>query len=250
MQRQKNRSKLKKYGVPVQFLGWCPPFLGPVARQFLGWSPGGLCPHLCSSREFAPRETAHRVSLWCFPCRRPLSRKVHGVNAIGAPAESHAPLRRAGGCMPSTWCLSPGEHVSDETAHSPSLSQRVPALGQHCVRRFAVASNTARVAWVNGSSAVRTRACPHATGNGATVGRARGGLSTPSNQWILPVFGKILGDSEATLRSDPCNNTWFHGPPLVSSQGVVSPPLPNGCGRELHGPHLYRDQRDNICGTS
>ena len=38
--------------------------------------------------------------------------------------------------------------------------------------------------------------------------------------------------------------------PLVSSQGVVSPPLPNGCGRELHGPHLYRDQRDSICCTS
>ena len=78
----------------------------------------------------------------------PLSRKVHGVNAIGAPAESHALLRRAGGvsrrtirCMPSTWCQSPGEHVSDETAHTPSLSQRVPAVLQRCVRRFAVASN-------------------------------------------------------------------------------------------------------------
>ena len=29
---------------------------------------------------------------------------------------------------------------------------------------------------------------------------------------------------------------------LVSSQGVASPPLSNGCGRELNGPSLYRDQ--------
>ena len=43
--------------------------------------------------------------------------------------------------MPSIWCQSPGEHVSDETAHAPSLSQRVPAVLQHCVTRFAVASN-------------------------------------------------------------------------------------------------------------
>ena len=28
----------------------------------------------------------------------------------------------------------------------------------------------------------------------------------------------------------------------MSSQGAASPPLPNGCGRELNGPSLYRDQ--------
>ena len=30
--------------------------------------------------------------------------------------------------------------------------------------------------------------------------------------------------------------------PLVSPQGVVSPPLLKGCGQELHGLQLYRDQ--------
>ena len=29
---------------------------------------------------------------------------------------------------------------------------------------------------------------------------------------------------------------------LVSSQGATSPPLLNGCGRELNGPSLYKDQ--------
>ena len=28
----------------------------------------------------------------------------------------------------------------------------------------------------------------------------------------------------------------------MSSQGATSPPLPNGCGQELNGPSLYRDQ--------
>ena len=36
---ERDRSKLKRNEVPVQFLGWCPPVLGPVARQSLGWSP-------------------------------------------------------------------------------------------------------------------------------------------------------------------------------------------------------------------
>ena len=29
----------------------------------------------------------------------------------------------------------------------------------------------------------------------------------------------------------------------MSSQGAASPPLPNGCGRELNGPSLYREKR-------
>ena len=168
-----------------------PPVLGLVARR-----GGGAASFsgVCSTGDGAP-------SLTLVPSLRqtPLSRKVHGVNAIGAPTESHAPRRRAGGvshrtirCMPSTWCQSPGEHVSDETAHTSSLSQRVPAVLQHCVRRFAVASNAALVAWINGSSAVRTpvsdpleraRVHAYATGNGATVGPARVGLSAPSNHW-------------------------------------------------------------------
>ena len=33
---------------------------------------------------------------------------------------------------------------------------------------------------------------------------------------------------------------------LVSSQGATSPPLPNGCGRELNGPSLYRDRKGKV----
>ena len=42
MHRQKSHSKLKSTAAPVQCWGWCPPFLGTVARQFWGWSPGGV----------------------------------------------------------------------------------------------------------------------------------------------------------------------------------------------------------------
>ena len=37
---------------------------------------------------------------------------------------------------------------------------------------------------------------------------------------------------------------------LVSSQGVSSPPLPNGCGQELNGPSLYRDQKGKMSGVT
>ena len=36
---------------------------------------------------------------------------------------------------------------------------------------------------------------------------------------------------------------------LVSSQGASSPPLPNGCGRELNGPSLCRDQKGKVSGV-
>ena len=151
--RQKNsrdRSRLKSSAVPVQFLGWCPPTVGTVARQFWGWSPCGRCPHACSSsrlrteshsRAFLPRQqascltadaTSHEVPgglrLW-FSSRVARSRRQDGVS------------RKTIRCTPSVWCQSPGEHVSDETAHTPSLGQRDLAVLQHCVRRFAVASN-------------------------------------------------------------------------------------------------------------
>ena len=123
----------------------------------------------------------------------------------------------------------------------------------------------ARVAWITGSNAVRTpvsdpleRAPVHAyaAGTGATVGPARVGPSAPSNHWIpqcLVRFGETL---KATLKKPPCNNTWWlklnnsSWSSLVSSQGATSPPLPNGFGRGLHGPHLYRDQRDSIWCTA
>ena len=72
--------------------------------------------HWCSSR----------VARSAAACRRGLShdRPLHAEHLVSV-----------------TWCQSPGEHVSDETAHAPSLSQRDPAVLQHCVRRFAVASN-------------------------------------------------------------------------------------------------------------
>ena len=164
----------------------------------------------------------------------PMSRKVHGVNAIGAPAESHAPLRGAGGVsrrtirrVPSTWCQSPGEHVSGETAHAPSLSQRVQAVLQHCVRRFAVASNAEH------GSGLTECSIP-----GATTRDHR-------SRCLVALFA-------TTLETTHCNNTWWlklkdnSWSPFVSSQGVVSPPLPNGCGRELHGLQLYKDQSDSI----
>ena len=36
---------------------------------------------------------------------------------------------------------------------------------------------------------------------------------------------------------------------LVSSQGATSLPLPNGCGQELIGPSLYRDQKGKMSGV-
>ena len=40
-----SKSRLKSTtAAPVQCWGWCPPFLGPVARQFWGWSSCGWCP--------------------------------------------------------------------------------------------------------------------------------------------------------------------------------------------------------------
>ena len=36
---------------------------------------------------------------------------------------------------------------------------------------------------------------------------------------------------------------WFGTPTLGSSQGVASPPLPNGCGRQLHGPETKQGQK-------
>ena len=100
------------------------------ARRFLGRSPA-------SSGVGRP---AGGARTFCSSFREIAPRKVHGVNAIGAEVESHAPLRHAGRVsrmtirrMQSNWCQTPGEHVSDETAHTPSLSQRDLAVLQHCV---------------------------------------------------------------------------------------------------------------------
>ena len=114
------------------------------ARRFLGRSPAssGVGRPAGGARTFCSsfREIAQSLTLVPSLLQIPLSRKVHGVNAIGAEVESHAPLRHAGRVsritirrMQSTWCQTPGEHVSDETAHTPSLSQRDPAVLQHCV---------------------------------------------------------------------------------------------------------------------
>ena len=50
-------------------------------------------------------------------------------------------------------------------------------------------------------------------------------------------------------KKPPCNSTWWqefkNGSPkssLVSLRGVTSPSLPLGCGRELNGLPLYREQ--------
>ena len=54
--------------------------------------PAGGARTFCSSF----RETAQSLTLVPSLLQIPLSRKVHGVNAIGAEVESHAPLRHAG----------------------------------------------------------------------------------------------------------------------------------------------------------
>ena len=37
---------------------------------------------------------------------------------------------------------------------------------------------------------------------------------------------------------------------LVSSQGVASPPLPNGCGRQLQGPHTVQGPARRTCSQA
>ena len=78
-------------------------------RQFWDWSPGGGVPALFSLLGAGTQSLTLAHSLLQIP----LSSKVHGVNAIGAPAESHAPLRHAGWVsrqsrtirrVVSTWC--------------------------------------------------------------------------------------------------------------------------------------------------
>ena len=59
---------------------------------------------------------------------------------------------------------------------------------------------------------------------------------------VVPAAGEH--NAWGTIKRHPA--TYLnHGPmsSLVSSQGATSPPLPNGCGRELIGPSLYRDQK-------
>ena len=70
------------------------------ARRFLGRSPAssGVGRPAGGARTFCSsfREIAHSLTLVPSLLQIPLSRKVHGVNAIGAGVESHAPLRHAG----------------------------------------------------------------------------------------------------------------------------------------------------------
>ena len=52
--------------------------------------------------------------------------------------------------------------------------------------------------------------------------------------------GTVKRHPATHLKCGPCSC-------LGSSQGVASPPLPNGCARQLHGPKLHRDnRRDSI----
>ena len=84
---------------------------------------------------------------------------------------------------------------------------------QHCIRRFAVASNAehgshgSTVATLSGLQLATLSSVPVSTlvpsGNGATVGPARVVPSAPSNHWIPPVFGKVCGD----LKSDNLKTT-------------------------------------------
>ena len=65
---------------------------------------------------------------------------------------------------------------------------------------------------------------------------------------VVPAAGEH--NAWGTIKRHPA--TYLnHGPrsSLVSSQGATSPPLPNGCGRELIGPSLYRDQKGKASGV-
>ena len=201
------------------FMGWCPPFLGPVARQFLGWSPRNPAP---LHGGLAPRETTHRVSLWCLPCRRLLCRARFMASTPLVLQQSRT-LR----CGVQAGVSRRTRAVSDETAHAPSLSQRVPAVLQHCVQTLCCG--------------VERRARLHSTECSIPGARTR-------DHWSH--CGSSLHFSQRHLRTTHCKQylvsgvkKTVHGPLLVSSQGVVSPPLPNGCGWELHGLQLYRDQK-------
>ena len=159
-----------------------------------------------------------------FPVLQEIPRRTRFLAscAFGALAESHAPLRREDGVSrrtirrtPSTWCLSPGEHVSDETAHTPSLSQRDPAVLQHRVRRFAVASDAEQLLHLTERSipGAWTRDCKVILG----PWRSRYlGLCPPRRETLDTFKATLQQNWWATSK----NSSWS---PFVSSQGVVSP---------------------------
>ena len=131
--------------------------------------------------------------------------------------------------------VSPGEHVSDETAHTPSLSQRVPAVLQHCVSRFAVRSHAEQ-------SPISWRAPFLEPGPVTNRGSLLHVFATTLAGACLPASSPQL--VEATLQQHVVARDQKCSPhsSLGSSQGVTSPPISNGCGRELRRLQLYRDQ--------
>ena len=141
----------------------------------------------------------------------PLSCKVHGVNAIGAEVESHAPLRHAGRVsritirrMQSTWCQTPGEHVSDETAHTPSLSQRgpgsAPALrltlccGVERRAQLLLTERSVPGAWTRGRRSHRESGCVCGTWDFAHPGARR--LTLKNHPATILGGGKLNGQSK------------------------------------------------------
>ena len=124
--------------------------------------------------------------------------------------------------------------VSDETAQTPSLSQRVPATQ-------GTTANTAGCA-LPGSRLPVLPGAPRPTlhfRNGVIEYVLLQTTQTPSLSQRVPA---------TQIKNPPCNNTWW----TEIKRTVQSPPLclrrecrhrlPNGCGRELIGLSLHRDQ--------
>ena len=129
----------------------------------------------------------------------------------------------------------PTRAVSDETAQTRPLSQRVPTTQN-------TTPNTADCALPGSRLPVLPAAPPPALHlrNGVSEHVLLQTAQTPSSSQRVPATqvkrhpatrggGKLNGQSKVL----PCVFT-----------GSVSPTPPNGCGRELSGPSLYREQRE------
>ena len=88
------------------------------------------------------------------------------------------------------------------------------------------------------------------SGSGATVGPARVGPSTPSNDWIPPVFGEVWGD----LKSDTLHTAYLtgtEGARRTSQPGAVTSRPGGALSRKAKGQHLmYRPLVESQTGNT
>ena len=130
-----------------------------------------------------PTEQTQKRATASIPTCAPTSRRSRQPTDLGQRVEQVATYHHG------------LQHVTEQ-----DKVKKILPKGDTCKR--AVPWVGARVAWINGSNAVRTpvsdpleraRVHAYAAGTGATVGPARVGLSALSNHWISPVFGKVWG---------------------------------------------------------